>query len=1028
MKQAPYIYWILSGCCSVAAVSLFLVGCGSERQSVDDLPDVVGFNDHIRPILAQNCSACHGGVKKSGGLSYVFKEEAITTGASGKKSIVPGDPDASYLIEKVSATNPAIRMPPPEHGPALTERQVALLKKWIKQGAEWEEHWAFIPPEPVAVPTLESDKWSQNDLDRFILERLQHEGLKPNRQAEKGALLRRVTLDLTGVPPTQEELETFLADQSEDAYEKVVNRLLASSRYGERWATMWLDLARYADSKGLGQDGPRPTIYKYRDWVIRAFNMDMPFNDFTIKQIAGDLLPNATLDDYIATAFHRNTTSDDEGGTSDEEFRIVAQMDRVNTTWQVWHGTTMACVQCHSHPYDPFRHDEYFQFMDFFNNTQDGDLSAEYPHISVPISPELQGKLNPLISQTRDLQENIWKVTAQLTAQTDWMWLDQMNCATNREKQLSYNFVEANGRQEFVFEGTPTHINQTITAPIPATPKPLQALRLEVRPDNLESAPAAASPGFRLDKIQISLVSGDGNRTPIEVDAIFRDEPFPFLGANPKGAPGFSALNYMFHDRWAVFRFKEAVTPQTGDTIEIILRHGANVGRKDLLLIRRGAIELSNDSRWEKVDKIEDYVQKTAKLKTVRQKISQGKQVRVPVMVERPEHLRRVTKTFVRGNWTDLGETQPAAVPASFHPLKDTDEPKRLQMARWLVDEDNPLAARVLVSRFWEQLFGTGIVETLEDFGSVGLLPSHPEMLDFLALKLMHDFDWSMKSLLQYIVTSASYRQDSNSTPELNEIDPKNRLLARGPRVRLTGEMIRDQVLALGGVLNDKMYGPSVRPQQPKGGWTPSHGAAGNWKESPKAEAQRRSVYVHWQRSSVYPILTAFDAPARELCSDRRIGSNTPLQPLFTLNDPALFEATQAFSKRMRQHQGNIREKISYGYRLATCETIPDVKLQKLIKLHRQIIELYPKNKAAIQKAWDQEVARKIQEKRNIIIRENKLKKLQAKKKNQPDPADLPDPNAIQPGPEHQFDYDAEHAAFDNIATVILNMDTVLNK
>ncbi|MEM6885050.1 MAG: PSD1 and planctomycete cytochrome C domain-containing protein [Verrucomicrobiota bacterium] len=992
------------------------------------MPDIVGFNDHVRPILAQNCSACHGGVKKSGGISWVFEEEAITTGTSGKPSIVPGDADASYIIEKVTSTDPAVRMPPPEHGPALTERQVALLEKWIEQGAHWEEHWAFMAPEPVKTPEINAETWSRNEIDLFILDRLQQEGLSPNPQAQKGTLLRRVTLDLTGVPPTKAELDAFLADTSDDAYEKVVDRLLQSPHFGERWASMWLDLARYADSKGLGQDGRRPTIYKYRDWVIQAFNQDMPFDEFTIKQIAGDLLPNATLDDYVATAFHRNTSSDDEGGTSDEEFRIVAQMDRVNTTWQVWHGTTMACVQCHSHPYDPLRHDEYFQFMDFFNNTQDGDLAAEYPHIKVPKDPELQQKLNPLISQKRELQESLWRITAKLTAETKWHWLSEMQSNTNRDNQLQYNFQKVNGREEFLFDGTPTRVHQTITAPAPEVQHPLHALRLEVRPDDLESAPAAASPGFRLDQIKITLISQDGTQTPIDIDAIFRDEPFPFLWANPSGGTGFSALNYIFHDRWAVFRFKEAVTVEPGDQIKIFLNHGANVGRKDLLLIRRGAIALTGDARWRAVTQQEDYVAQNQKLKELHQQLSQGDQISVPVMVERPEHLRRVTKTFVRGNWTDLGEVQPAAVPASFHSLPDTGEPKRLQMARWLVDDHNPLAARVLVSRFWEQLFGIGIVETLEDFGSVGLPPSHPELLDYMALKLMHDFDWSMKSLLRYIVTSAAYRQDNTSTPELNALDPKNRLLSRGPRVRLTGEMIRDQVLALGGVLNTKMYGPAVMPQQPEGGWTPSHGSAGDWVESSQADSDRRSIYVHWQRSSVYPVFTAFDAPARELCSDRRIQSNTPLQPLFTLNDPALFQASQAFGERMLQHEGDLATQISYGYELATCKTIPEIKLQKLIQLHGEVMKMYPENEAAMRAAWDQEVERRVEEKRYLIRKQNNQKKARARQKKQPEPTDLPDPMSIQRSPEDEFDYSAERAAFDNIATVILNMDTVLNK
>ncbi|MEM9420723.1 MAG: PSD1 and planctomycete cytochrome C domain-containing protein [Planctomycetota bacterium] len=1010
--------WLLAGCSEDAEVSA-LPG--------DPLPETVGFNEHIRPILASNCAACHGGVKKSGGLSFVFRDEAIAQGDSGNMSIVPGDVAASYLVEKITSDDPLIRMPPPDHGPALSEQQVALVKKWIEQGADWEEHWAFVKPEAPEVPEFEDDSWSRNAIDRFVLAKLREEGLSPSEEAGKGELLRRVTLDLTGLPPTIEELDAFLADDSEDAYDKVVDRLLESPRFGERWATLWLDLARYADSKGLGRDRRRDTIYMYRDWVIRAFNADMSFDEFTIKQIAGDLLPDATLDDHLATAFHRNSPAEDEGGTDDEEFRVVALMDRVNTTWQVWHGTTMACVQCHSHPYDPIRHDEYFTFMDFLNNTQDGDLFDDRPKMKFPASVDQLEQKGALVSWVREKQRELWSVPAELNQQTPWQWLSGTSSQTNRAEQITYHFETRNDREEFYFEGTPAHIYQKLTSPLPAMEAPLQAIRLDVLPIDMEAAPHKPSPGFEIQKLSATLVRSNGTEQALPFDRIDLDEPFPMGWINVKEGRGFTALNHIFHDRWSVYRLAEPVEIVEGDQLRLEIHHGQGTAR-DMMLIRRGAIAVTDDTRWREFDTTEQYQTLRAEYNRENNELTRGEQIHVPVMVERPEHLRRGTKTFVRGNWTELGEPQMAGTPASFHPLPDTDEPDRLRMARWLVDEDNPLSARVLVCRFWEQLFGVGIVETLEDFGSVGLPPSHSELLDHLALELMHEFDWSMKELLRYMVTSSTYRQDNASTPELNERDPRNRLLARGPRTRLTGEMIRDQVLAVAGVLNKKMYGKPVMPEIPEGGWNPSHPGGGSWNQSGEDASNRRSIYVHWQRSSTYPVFEAFDAPSRDLVTDRRITSNTPVQPLFTLNDPALFKATQRFARRIQEHPGTLEERLAHGYRMVMSTDASQAVLAELVKLYQQTESLYPEQEATLKAAWDQHIQAVYNKKGGAQVWRNNQAIKKAEQKNEEPPTDLPDPELIQPGPEDAYDYDAQRSAYDAVASVLLNLDSALNK
>lgn len=1035
-----------TGIAALLTAALFLGACSSENEPTPnqlaatglELPDTVGFNEHIRPIFAKNCSACHGGVMKSGGLSYVFEDEAITKGLSGNQAIAPGDPDGSYLITKITSTDPNVRMPPPDHGPTLKDREIALLKQWIKEGAAWEEHWALqpasvTPREPVATPNG-FEQWPVNTIDEFVLDRLNQEGLAPQPEADKAALFRRVNLDLTGVPPTLEELDTYLADDSPDAYEQAVDSLLASQRYGERWATLWLDLARYADSRGAGIDKPR-TIYKYRDWVIRAFNADTPFDDFTIKQIAGDLLPNATLDDHLATAYHRNTHTEDEGGTSDEEFRTVAVMDRVNTTWQAWHGTTFACVQCHSHPYDAFRHDEYFKFLAFFNNTQDGDTNEDYPNMSFPVSEERQAEVSDLVAEERQIRQELWQAHADLNDQTHWQWLSGMQIKTTKAHQMQFDAIQRDGRQEFVFSGTPSHTWTTIEADAPAFDGPVQALRMDVLPENIEAAPYAASPGFRISKLTVKLIRKDAapedKPQELEFDWLFQDEPFSFFWPNVKKNTkntGFAAYTYIFRPRWGVFRFKEPVAVNPGDRFQVAFSHGHGTGMKDLLLARRGSIGFTDNANWRTIDKSEQWTSNNAKRSELQAELREGKQVQIPVMAERPDHLKRGTKVFVRGNWTDLDKPVEAATPASMHPLPDTNEPDRLRVARWLVDEENPLTARVLVSRLWAELFGTGLVQTLEDFGSVGDAPSHPQLLDYLALRLMHDHQWRIKPLLKDIVMSATYRQSSVGSQELIARDPKNRLLARGPRNRMTGEMIRDQVLAIAGTLNEKMYGPAVEPSLPDGGFSPINHGVAKWNPSPQDEQNRRSIYVRWHRSSIYPMFAAFDAPTRELCTDRRITSNTPVQPLFTLNDPALFKATQKFSEQMRTFEGSLPEQIAHGYRAATSQLPSQAVAEELAGLYTSVFEAFPDEEEAIKAEHERLVTARITKARNALKWKNKKAIDKAEKDGKEPPTDLPDPYDIQRTPEDEYTYTTEKAAFDAVATVILNLDAVLTK
>jgi mono/diheme cytochrome c family protein len=704
-----------------------------------DPPGKIDFNRDIRHILSNNCYACHGPDEKvrKADLRLDTRE-----GATDNAAIVPGKPDQSELVKRISATDGEV-MPPPKTGKKLTKREIELLTEWVRQGAPYAKHWSYVKPERPPLPAVNDKDWPKNGIDHFILARLEREGLWPQPEADRYALIRRASLDLTGLPPRVEEVDTFVADKSPDAYEKLIDRLLAKPAFGEHWARMWLDLARYADSAGYADDPPR-TIWAYRDYVIKSLNANKPFDQFTVEQIAGDLLPTPTEEQLVATAFHRNTLTNNEGGTNDEEFRNVAVVDRVNTTVAVWMGTSMACAQCHNHKYDPISQVEYFRFFAILNNTADADKSDESPVLEVGDTPA--------------------------------------------KKKL---------------------------------------------------------------------------RTELEAEAVKFDN---------------------------LARFQPALV-QGG------LKVQANTLRKKAGLFKP--------------------------------------ETTVPVMRELPPGQRRVTKLQYRGNFLDTGEVVTEGVPAAFPPLTADGPPNRLALAKWLVSPDNPLTPRVLANRFWEQVFGIGLVRTSEEFGSQGELPSDPELLDWLACEFRDD--WDVKRFLKLLVTSAAYRQWSRVTPELLEKDPDNRLLSRGPRFRLPAETVRDQALFVGGLLSPKMYGPSVKPPQPAFGLNAAFGRTLDWQTSPGEDKYRRGLYTEWRRTNPYPSMTTFDAPSREACTLRRARTNTPLQALVTLNDPVYVEAAQALARRLATAEGATADKLAYGFRRCVARPPSEKELGVLVKLYEEV-------------------------------------------------------------------------------------------
>jgi mono/diheme cytochrome c family protein len=976
---------------AAAVLVIAVLGVASWHQS--DAPQQVDFNRDIRPIFNSNCIACHGGVKQAANVSFSYRQQVLGKGKSGRPIVVPGDPGASELIARVTSTDPEVRMP--LHGTPLQPAQIALLRQWIKEGAEWSDYWAFVPPKPQALPTVQRAAWVRQPFDRFILARLEKESLLPSPEAEKSELLRRVSLDLTGLPPTPQELSAFLADMSKDAYEKQVDRLLASPRYGERWASMWLDLARYGDSKGFEKDRGRPGVWPYRDWVIAAFNQNLPYDQFVIKQLAGDLLPNASFDDLIATSFHRQTPANDEGGTDDEEFRLAAVMDRASTTWSVLNGVTFNCVQCHSHPYDPIRHVEYYKFLAFFNTSRDADiafdasLEDDWPILHVPRNKAEYGEANRLQRESDALRDVLvaasraaasgdgqWKLLpikegsvseplaieralAELAARPPSKGRDgQM--AQLRERLVRAKALAPTGSlrlHDGIAEkaGTiPTNSTFEMTA---AADLPLMtALRIEVPPADPAKARHSPEKGFIANRIDAWLDRPDGRSDKIDFRILAPDSVEALQGnmarmlrntpdskAAPEGAmkrladnSGVLADPNLFRTRWVVGVPVAPLHLPPGAKLRVQLTQTEPINAESSPAPRVRLLA-SGNPRWTAYAQSPEIEKDIVDLERITRRIREIPSVPLPLMTEQASYERRPTLEFERGSFLNqIGPDLSPDTPALFPRLPAGAPRNRLTMAKWFFAPDQPLTARVAVNRYWEQLFGTGIVESLEDFGSAGEMPSYPELLDWLALHFQNDLHWNMKALLREIVTSAVYRQSARTTSALREKDPRNRLLAHGPAQRLTAEMIRDQALLAAGLLNDKMGGPPVMPLQPKDVWNVVANNPERWVDSTGPDRYRRAIYTFIKRTAIYPSFVTFDAADRQLSLPRRIPTNTPLQALVTLNDPVYQQAAEGLAQRMIRDvpQGGVYDRLNYGARRVLSRDLTDAEIASLRKLY----------------------------------------------------------------------------------------------
>jgi hypothetical protein len=893
----------------------------------------VRFNEHIRPILTKHCTECHGGVKQASELSFIYPEQVLPPDGW---VIEPGKPDESVLMERVTSEDAEFRMPPAEHGPPLAKKETALLREWIRQGAKWERPWAFEAPQRQARPSVESEAWCRSPIDWFILSRLEQEKLRPNPAASASAWLRRVSLDLIGLPPTPDQRAAFLNDldeRGEPAYAAVVDRLLASPQFGERWASEWLDQIRYADSRGLGFDNRR-NIWKYRDWVIDAFNRDMPYDDFTVKQIAGDLLPHATIDDLVASACQRLTQSNDEGGTDDEEFRVEAVLDRVNTMSQAWLGMTFGCARCHDHPYEPIRQEEYYQLAAYFNNTQDSDINEEYPLLKVPIHFADYARAGELDEQIAALRRAIWEADYFL-ANDDGSWRPLREIAATSNNATRVAVESKPDHAEYHTVGTVVEKTDfTIEAPLGDFSGPLTAIRVTCMPHDPRAGLRDSEWGFMLSSVEARLLDEREER-PIKLAYVIGDECEPFIdpqeSLNAKSAEGFAAYTRINQPRVAAFVLKEPAEVRPGTRLQITLRHRKQIVASFSLIARRGHFAVSSNPAFTALLENPDRAQRIERLAQLQKQRQSIASTAVPVMRERPENLRRPTFTFVRGFYLTKDKEVSPAVPASLPASPAGAAPNRLTLARWIVSQRNPFAARVAVNRFWARLFGSGLVLTEEDFGSTGMPPSHPELLDDLAVRFQTDMGWSVKKLLHELVLSSTYRQDARRRPEVLRRDPANRLLAQGPRTRLSAEIMRDQALAVSGLLSTKQFGPPVYPPIPKGVWKPFQ-SSDKWNTAPPGDPDRyrRTIYTYTKRTIPYPVIAAFDAPSRETCISRRLPSNTPIQAFVTLNDETFVECAAALAKRMIDGGESLRAQLDHGFLLATCRPASEAELDDL--------------------------------------------------------------------------------------------------
>jgi len=967
------------------------------------IPAIVEFNRDIRPILSDKCYTCHGPSKQMGTLRFDREEIAKHALSAGRFAIFPGDPAKSEVIRRVSSSDPGVRMP--RGGEALSAREVELLRRWIEQGAVWQKHWAFISPKRPDIPRVSDPGWVRNGIDSFVLARLDREGLKPSPLTDRVTLLRRVSFDLTGVPPTTPEIDAFVADKSTNAYEKVVDRLLASPRYGERMAFPWLEAARYADTNGYLRDGERH-MWRWRDWVINAFNRNMPFDEFTIEQLAGDLLPNATLDQKIATGFNRNHRGNSEGGIIPEEYQAEYVMDRAETTGTVFLGLTVGCARCHDHKYDPTTQRDFYQMFAYFNSIPESgkarQIGNSFPYIKAPLPDqertlgEYDRSVASATSRFANLQSRLvrsqkdWEASLDKSGQVQWgpskglvayyaldgtLGAPISITADGKAIPLAFqdgpaNFVPGQIGQAAGFDGKtflqggditgfeskfgsggyrddaytlaawvyPTADTGAIVTKVADITQPVgHGLNLKDGKLEYNYVNDWVDDGMRMQtEKKLSLnqwhqvtVAYDGTRYAKGVHVYVDGEEWKWhvllddvnnttsLKREPLRIGGGGGPQNRFHGSIDDVRiYNRALTSSEA---------GILANTKSVNEIAAIPEQMRNAAQ---AAKIRDYFLENAAPADIREAWKQQWDAQVKrdeyyetlptVMVMEEMPTPRESHILIRGAYDRPGEKVQPTMPGFLESAPENYASNRLGLARWLVGPSNPLTARVTVNRFWQMYFGTGIVRTVEDFGLQSESPSHPELLDWLATEFIRT-GWDMKALQKTIVMSSTYQQSSKTTPEITQRDPENRLLSHGPRFRLPAAMIRDQALAVSGLLVDQVGGPSVKSYQPNGVWADTSAV---YTQDHGDKLYRRSVYSYWKRNIPPPTMSNFDAATRESCVVRQNLTNTPLQALDLMNDTAFLEAARVLAQRVMEEGGETSEdRITYAFRRITGRT-----------------------------------------------------------------------------------------------------------
>lgn len=947
----------------------------------------IKFEKQIRPLLKQHCYDCHSQDAEESGLRLDYGANILKGGDRGP-AVIPGKSAESPLFQSLSGKGKIPQMP--HDLPALKTAEIALIQKWIDQGAQIPEaektlkvtqktsdHWAFLPIKQSKLPAVKQQKWIRNPIDAFILSRLEQKQLKPSVEADRNTLIRRLSLDLTGLPPSVEEVQKFLSDKRPDAYERLVDRLLASPHYGERWARHWLDVARYADSNGFTIDGPR-SIWKYRDWVIKSINQNMPFDQFVTEQLAGDLLPSPTTDQLIATGFHRNTLINQEGGTNPEQFRVEAVVDRVNTTGSAFLGLTVGCAQCHKHKYDPITQRDFYQLYAIFNST--ADVNSASPTLPLPtdkqkanqqkINKEVANFTKQLAGRKKSLESDFqqWKQEIQQSLKSaDKTW--SLLKAQSTKSQNGATVTTLKDHSLLVGGTIPnndTYVIETASIPSGTTGLRLEVLTHESLP---QMGPGWATNGnFVLDELTIEVAhqtkSGWSKYEPVDLSHATADhsqDKFPASYLVDGDLKTGWAINVkkgkMNVNRHAFIKLKEPLASSEPMKLRVTLKQTRdskyNVGRFRLatttvnprvLNVDAGvaAILKQPEEKWNAKQKTtlnEAFYQSDAQWSDLNQQLTKSKSeqtklnksiVTTMVMKELPKP--RETFILLRGNFLAPGARVLPGVPEVLPPMPPAVKaPTRLDFAKWLTSKEQPLTARVTVNRYWQRLFGKGLVETENDFGTQGSTPTHPQLLDWLAYEFMR-VDWNVKELHRLIVTSAAYRQASDFSKKNQKQDPRNLLLSRQNRYRLEAESIRDLFLASSGLLTRNIGGPSVYPPQPKGIYVLTQNKK-SWPEEKGENRYRRGMYTYFWRSSPYPMLPTFDAPNSNTTCTRRVRSNTPLQALTLANDQSLFELIQGFAVRILEEGPDYDEgRLRQAFQICLSRAPTDHELEVLVR------------------------------------------------------------------------------------------------